>query len=310
MKLLNLTVRAAALAGLAATVPAHAQPKPFDLNTDRISVQSASALAASKTYCVPTVYLYISALGDVWAQSRSFFGGANAQAHGKFYVKGLDKAELQGLARQVQDDLVAKLRAAGQTVLTYEDLKSHPELAGNTPQANEKPWDMPTQSPRGPLTYVVATPGDAQNLSYGALTGTVFWLRGMAKERGCVVLVPEIYYSVPQMFGQASSGGARSEAGVSLDPAMKLESALVRTVGPKGEATAIIVQTHGTRLAAQVAGKISKLDEDTTNFSASWKRTSADFMFTLDPPAFNEGVLRVGFALNAFVAGQVSKAQN
>jgi hypothetical protein len=304
--------RPAALAAVLACLvgPVHAQPKPFELNTDRISPMSPGALGASKTYCVPTVVLYVSALGDVWAQSRSFWGGGgNAQAHGKFYVKGYDKDLLQGLATQVQDDLVARLRKLGLTVQTYEDLKAVPEITAVSRQAAEMPWGLPIHTDRGPLTYLVATPSDEQAFDYSQITGSVFWLRNMAKERGCVVLVPEIKYSLPQMFGETSSGYKRNEAGIALDPSMKLESGLVRSIGPKGEAAAFIIQQHGMRLAAEVAGKITKLDEDTTNFSSSWKRNSADFMFTLDTQAFSDGVLRVAQAVNGYIAAQVAKAQ-
>lgn len=75
---------------------AQAGMKPFELNMDRVKIVDPKGLAAP-TYFVPSVNLVVSCSGSVWAQSKA--GGANAQAHGKFYVKGLDKALLQDLAR-------------------------------------------------------------------------------------------------------------------------------------------------------------------------------------------------------------------
>ena len=120
-RLLALTLAALGLVQLA-----RAELPPFELNKDRIKVSSfGGSLKSSKTFLVPTATIMVSASGSVWAQAKN--GSANAQAHAKFYVKGLDKALLQNLARQVQDDLVTKLRAAGYTVLTYDDVRDRPD---------------------------------------------------------------------------------------------------------------------------------------------------------------------------------------
>ena len=125
MRSLFLSLLLAALAG-----NAFAEMKPFELNMDRVEIDAKKPLGFSETYFIPSANLLITASGDVWAQSKA--GGSNAQAHGKYFVKELDRVFVQDLARKVQDDLVTKMRAAGYTVLTYEDLKGEADVAGHS----------------------------------------------------------------------------------------------------------------------------------------------------------------------------------
>src|SRR5687767_4566586 len=74
---------------LASSTAAAAEAKPFELNPDRVKIVDPKGLNA-KTYFVPGVNLVISCSGSVWAQSKK--GGGNAQAHGTFYVQGLEKS--------------------------------------------------------------------------------------------------------------------------------------------------------------------------------------------------------------------------
>ena len=195
-----------------ATVATAAETKSFELNPDRIKVVDPKGLAA-QTYFVPGVNLVISCSGSVWAQSKK--GGANAQAHGKFYVQGLDKSLVQELARKVQDDFVAKLRATGATVLTYDDLKSDPLVAGHGRRTADAKWNLPTRS-KDPLTYIIATPTDAQAFEPGLAASAAFWLHAMAKEKKLIVLLPEITFTVPQMWGEVDAGYQRDSAGIAV----------------------------------------------------------------------------------------------
>lgn len=290
---------------------AHAQPTPFELNMDRVKVTGTGGLSG-KTYFIPAVTLYVSATGDVWAQNKGglFSNAPKAQAHGKFYVKGLDKALVQGVAQKIQDDLAAKLTAAGFTVLTYNDLKDQPVLVSQERLKIEANWGMPVKGntwTSDPLTYVIATPTDAQAFDR-PITGPLFWLRNLAREKDVVMVAPEITFSVPQMYGEASEGYKRAEAGISTNPAMKLQGAFVWSMNGKGAGTNIQVLEHGRRMAAEVTGTMKKLSDDTTNFSSMWKRSSADFMFELDANAFTDGALRVGYAINNVIVAEAVKA--
>ena len=271
---------------------------------DRVKIVDPKGLAAP-TYFVPTVKLIVTAQGSVWAQGKSM--GVNAQAHGKYYVSGLEKALLQDLARKVQDDLIAKLRATGATVLTYDDLKADPLVASRGRESADGKWGLPATSKDG-LTYLIAAPSDEQAFE-SSITGPLFWFRGMAKEKKIIAIQPEITFTVPQMWGEKDVGYKRASASIGVNPVMLLHAATIYVTNPQASFTGIHIQTHGTRHAAEETGTVKKMSEDTTNFTSLWGRSSSDYLFTLDPAAFSDGVLRVGYAINTMIADQVKKAR-
>lgn len=275
--------------------------KPFELNMDRVKVNGFGGNVGGVTsYFVPSYDLVISVKGSVWAQK----GGA--QAHGKFFVDGLDKPLLHELATKLQDDLVAKIRAAGYTALTYNDLKDHPDVIKRGLDQDDEKWGLPIRH-GSPLTYVIAAPSDAQQFN-NPIQGAAWPWRGIAKEKQLVAIVPELTFSVPQMWGVTRAGYSTNKAGIATDPAMIFEGAFVKGVDPKGGMPSIISQRHGQRLAAESTGTIKQLTEDKTSFSKEWQRTSGDFSMSLDPVAFSDGILRVGFAMNTLIVESVVKA--
>ena len=295
------------LVGITTATVAAAQSaamKPFELNMDRVKVSNFGGnFSSSKTYLIPTVNLVVSARGSVWAKS----GGA--KAHGKYYVDGLSKPMLQELSRKLQDDLVTRMRAAGYTVLTYEDVKGEPDVASHSLNKPDQRYGLPTTGGLGmPVTFVVATPTDAQAFD-SPIQGPAWWLRGIAKAKDLIVIVPEIKFTVPQMFGETESGYKRDSAGIATDPAMVFEGAAIYGVNAKGGTPSIQVQRHGKRLAAEVTGTIRKVSEDKTTFSAVWETTSGDFVMTLDPTAFTDGILRVGYAVNGLILAEAAKGR-
>lgn len=212
---------------------------------------------------------------------------------------------LQDLAKKIQDDLVTRLRAARKKVLTYEDVKDEAVIAGQARLSADGKWGLPLKGGWGqPLTYLIASPTDAQAFD-NPIQGPTWWMRNLAKEKNLVVLIPELMFSVPQMFGQTRAGVSTNRAGIATDPAMVLEGATVYGQDGKGPAN-IQVWRHGTRLAAEVTGTIEKVNADKTTFSAAWQRTSLDFAMTLDREAFTDGVLRVAYALNEMTVQKVT----
>ena len=294
-----------ALMALALAGRASAELPPFQLNPDRIKIAAfGGSMASSKTYYVQTATIIVSASGSVWSQSKN--GSANAQAHAKFYVRGLDKAMLQDLARQVQDDLVAKLRAAGLTVLTYEDLKTDPRIMKHSRDEPDDKWHLPTWS-KDPNVYLLANPTDAQAFDK-PITGPLFWLQDLAKEKNLIMIVPELTFNVPQVWGEKTTGYKRAEANINITPALKFMGAMIYIANGKGPVN-IQIYEHGTRLVAENAGTLKKVDEDSYNFTSSWGRSSADYVFTLDQKVFAAGVLRVADQVNTYTVEQIKKAQ-
>src|SRR5207253_10244027 len=114
------------------------------------------------------------------------------------------KAELQQLAGRIETDIVGQLRAAGFTVLTYDDVKQ--DVAGRARMAANTRYGMPTHDSRAfpGMDFVVATPADEQTLDYG-LSGPHANYFDAAKRTGATLLLPEIYLTMPQLGASAST---------------------------------------------------------------------------------------------------------
>lgn len=275
--------------------------KPFEINMDRVRVSSFGGnFGTTTTYLIPTLRLRASVAGSVWAQK----GGA--KSHGKYWVNGADHDVMQGLAKTLQDDLVTKMRAAGYTVLTYDDIKSDPEVASLGADKIDARYGLPSSGGLGmPVTFVDASPSDAQTFST-PIQGPAWSFRGIAKARNLTVIVPELTFTTPQMFGQTESHAWEDKAGVSMDPTMIFEGAMVYGLTAKG-GPAIQVQRHGKRTAADVAGTIVKAGENDLHVHNIMDFKSGDYVMALDKTAFSDGILRVGLALNDLIVAQVKK---
>jgi len=276
--------------------------KPYEINMDRVKVSSFGGnFGGTTTYLIPTLRVRTSVLGSVWSKS----GGA--KAHGKYYVVGTDHDMMQGLAKTLYDDLLAKMRAAGYTVLTFDDVKSEADVSSQSLDTIDSRYGLPTSGGFGaPVTFIDATPSDAQAFSK-PVQGPAWPFRGIAKEKNLTVIIPEMTFTTPQMFGQAETSAYMDKAGISTDPTMIFEGATVYGVTPKGGGPVIAVQRHGKRFAADSAGKITKTNEDNTHVSHVLDWTTGDFVMDLDKTAFSDGILRVGLAMNDLIVAQVKK---
>jgi hypothetical protein len=290
-----------AAALLATATSIRADPvMPFEINMQRVETMAPKKCGVTTTYIIPSLYLFIEARSTT--SSRN--GGASTKA--RVFVEGLDKALLQALAKNVYDDLIAKMRAAGYTVLTYDDIKSDVAAFGRM-DPNPK-YGMPTRhiNLNTAIDWVVAAPSDEQAIGHG-VTGPTFAYRPLARARNATVFVPEIYFTLPQAGAAQSSTYTTREASVSFDPAMKLYAANMYGMPPDWSWCNVLVKEHGMRLAAPVAGRIQQLSQDEMNFD-TWSRTTGDFAFVLDRAAFSEGILRVGYAFNGLITGTAQKA--
>lgn len=290
-----------ALALLSGTPLAAQNIPPFDINEDRIRESGSGRLGDSKTYFIPTYYVLLSVHGSVWAQA----GGA--QAKGRFFVDGLTKSFVQDLSKKAYDDLVTKLRGAGFTVVTFDDLKNDPAITERDKMKPDDTWTLPTKKAPSGHTFVVGTPTDDMALGYG-LTGPGWSHRGAAKDKDFVVLIPELWMTTPFMRAKTEKGYV-DKASIEVEPSMKLYSFNLYGINPKQAGFYIIVQEHGMRLASEKVGTIEKLSETKTDFSSEWKRTSGDFSLAVDQAAFATAVLRVAYASNDLTVERAKKAQ-
>ena len=281
---------------------AHAQQvPPFELNLDRVEMNRKGDFASSKTYFIPTVYVRISARNVTAAKNEG------AQTKARIFIEGLDKAMLQGLARKVYDDLVTKVRGAGFTVLTYEDLKA--DVAGlDRIKVNPKfGFPMKSTGLSRPVDFAIATPSDEQAFDWG-ITGPLWPYKAIAKEKNVVVLVPDIFFDLPEVFSKKDGDIWGKSIEIKTLPTMKLHWAIVQGLSPKAGTCDIRVKEHGKRLVAPVAGTIKKVTEEKD--LGEWTQTLSDFSFVIDPVAVSNGILAVGYAINDLTVKTIRKAHD
>lgn len=269
---------------------------PFPLNEDRIKVVNEKGFK-SETYVIPTVYLHIAARIQTDAKNE----GASAKA--RVFVEGMTKNMVQDLAKGVYDDLVAKLRAEGHKVLAYEDLK--PELGAMARMSPNPKVGMPTKLfDKGPgIDFMIVAPSDEQAFDYDFARGPTWPWRDLAKSRNAVVLIPQIHFTLPQVWAEKGGGLFSSSVALKSEPTLKLYAATIHGLPADLGWCSIQIQEHGKRPAAENVGAMQKLGEESyegarTGGVAEWIRSVADFAFVVDRPAVEAGVRRVGLAIN------------
>jgi hypothetical protein len=297
--------------------------------TAKVTASREKAFADSKTIIVPTVFLKLPISGKVFVAKQgsalSTLGGGNAnsvKASARYTVAGLDKALAQKIAGRVYDDLVAKLREAGYTVKTYEDIKNTDVVKSAQQDKFDSNWSMPTEKdPSGNAEYVVASPSDAQTFKTGLVGGVFnqFMKQGKSKLGEGTILMPTYVIAAPQAWGETGSGYNRISAEVNVAPGMNLTSAMVQLLTEKGGWGSVNTKEQIINIGEKV-GELSK--DDTTSHAGnaiskglsilsgagSIKSSSANYQMKIEAAAYEAGVLNGAAAFNAEVA-RVAGAQ-
>ncbi|MBO9602642.1 MAG: hypothetical protein J7496_09075 [Novosphingobium sp.] len=298
MKIRNALAAAMALALLGGAAPP-AQDfngAKFEINRDRVTYGTLKTCAKGTTYLVPTTYLYVT------ARTRLSAGGGlgKAKAKARVFIEGLSRSELQELSGQITDAIVARLRASGYTVLTWDDVKG--DVADKERWPDNPRYGVPTHDARlFPGTdFAVAAPSDEQALSYG-LMGPAANFGKAAQRTGATLLLPEIYLTLPQLGGSTSQTYSGTHASISFDPAMHLAGAYVYGATAKGGWCSINVPEHGVRTPAPFAGEFTELGVKEETFGDEWSTKSGDYTFAVNDAAFRTGVLATGRSLASLI---------
>lgn len=279
-----------------------------------IQVDAPKTFRASGTILVPTLYLRVTTDGSVFVAKGA--GSSTASAKGKFAVDGLEKAALMTLATKLQDDFVAKLRADGWKVLTFDDIKADPEVVAMARRPADGALGLPQEKDgAGRMNYAIATPSDAQNFK-PAMQGTHWNFRNVAKAMNATVVIPQIDIVAPQVWGETRKGYSSASAAVKTAPGMNLNSATILALNGRGggglafklkQAVVGTGENVGTFVDAKdkspsAANGVSK-GLSILGGGGSINRASAAYIFAIEPKAFETAVLRGG---NAFL-GEVAK---
>lgn len=269
---------------------------------DAIDPRNPAVLHDSKTYVVPYVQVLASTDGDMWSDAGS------ARMHAKFYNYGIDKATMQDLAKQLHADLVSKLKALGITVLTYDDVKDTDTMKGadrRTPDKDPQYDGMNTTQWRGAGPhYVIATDRDEDNIK-PALQGIAWGLRGIAKDKDAIVLVPEYWFGMPVASSEQQTGAFMDQAGVYVVPGMRLIMANAQFINNRGRGGA--VQIKWPHKVSDNIGTVSKGEMETASY-AGVKRGTQDYAIRIDKERFRAAIMRGGAAFNDVLIDQVKKS--
>jgi len=211
-----------------AALAAQAAPSTASLISldGKLNVDGGKHLKGAKKLFVPLVILRVATKGSLFVVNQGRFfetDGKTAKAKGKFVVAGLDKAYLQSLAKQVQDDFVARLRAEGYTVITYDDVKGSAEVVGMKRYKADDEYGMPTGggAPGSKNTYLVAFPSDEQAID-PPFQGYPWGFRKLLKELDATMMVPEFIVDAPLLTGAKKNGVASRGASVNVFPDMMM----------------------------------------------------------------------------------------
>jgi hypothetical protein len=270
-----------------------------------------------KTILVPSALLHVGVDGDVWAVNSGgmFSKGGTAKAHGKYFVTGLNKEFLQDLARKSQEDLVQRLRAAGFTVKTYEEMKSVPEIVEHDRYDIDKDYGMPTDDRAG-INYVIATPTDEQAFK-GGLRTYVWSMRKLAKAQDVFVLLPQYNIRAPQMWGEKSSGYKRNSAKIDLSPDLTMGNATMYCVNAKQQGC-MVMQQGDNRLIAEGVGEVAETSQsnyslaggNNSSFGATYgeiKGVKASYRFNADREKYAAGVMLAVTSFNDQIVKEMQK---
>ncbi|HEY0931032.1 MAG TPA: hypothetical protein VGE27_14000 [Gemmatimonas sp.] len=326
--------RAAALAFLlsgalhAAPLAAQAAPititDPIDLK-GKLDVRGEDELRGPRKILIPMVLVRYALKGSLTVVNSGRFyqtDGKTVKAKGKYMVAGLEKAYVQGLAQQLQDDLVARLRGAGYTVLTYDDVKDDPEVVKMGRYKPDAGYDMPTDSPRGTSnTYLMGFPSDAQAID-PPFQGYGWGFRKVAKDHDAIVMVPEYRVDAPLLGGSKRHGIASRGASVSISADMVLNASTL-WITPKGKWGSAITKGQIEDLATDDVGSIGDATDDSPRaanaiaaglaalspLGADLQTKSGMWGMKVDQPRYTAALLRGAVSVNMAIE-QVVKTEN
>lgn len=323
-----ITIAAVVALAMAATQNTRAAEEAAK-TTEKLDVQISKSgmkyFGDSDTIIIPTVYLKLAVAGKVSATKQGgMFGGNNTvKAKAQYAVAGLDKKLAQQLAQKVQDDLVAQLKAAGYNVKTYADIKDLDAVKNAKRESGDKDWGMPLDKEIGGLAInIVAAPSDEQVFKQGLAWGVFnqFITRTKSTLGEGSILIPTYVVAAPQVWAETGRGYKTISAGVNVADGMNLTMARADLITAKAAGGTVMTKTQVINIGEKV-GVVS--DKDTTDdvgnavsgalaaLTGTGKISSKSgfYQMTIDPAAYEAGVMRGIAAFNAQVVKAASEAK-
>jgi hypothetical protein len=294
---------------VAAAVGASAQYAMFDAFKANpgasLDVSGANTLKVSKKVLVPTLYLRVAVEGSVFVAKSK--GSSTASAKGRYAIQGLDREALVALATKLQAEYIAQLKAAGWEVLTYADISGDKGVTEMERQKGEGALNFPMQKDASGVTFAIVSPSEAQNFK-PAFQGPTWPFRFVGKELNATVLIPQIDLVSPQVWAETRKGYKSASAEIKTAPGMNMNYAMVMGHTPKGGGLLIKLKHAVVNTTAEAGTFTDAKDKSPTGANAlskglsilggggSINRASVAYVFTIDPPKFEAGILAGGEA--------------
>jgi hypothetical protein len=288
------------------------------------AINPEDLLGSNKTLIVPTAYVTLVTDGRVHASKQSGIlqrGNASAHAAANFKSRGLDKAYAQQLAKAAQDNLVAQLRSAGYTVLTYADVKDREVFRGAGREGGQ------VNASEGGLNTLTVAPSDEQLFKSGFAGGqfSEFISGGKTRIGDATLLIPQYTFHAPQAWAEGSRGYNSVSAAANVAHGMNMASARVSWLGqPVSRMMRGIPGVATTKPVINVSEKVGKLSAGTdasptagnalssalSNFGAGdIQRSVTNYELTIDREAYAAGVMNGVQNFNGEVAKVAAAAK-
>ncbi len=288
---------------LAAVSIAQADVQPFEINMDRVTMAHQGSFGGSKTYIIPT---------GVCPPDGAHADRDREQGFERREREGEDPhgrvRQETGSGPRAEDPGRPGGEAQGSRIHRAHLCGHQGRTQGRRAQEGEREIRLPTDLLEGGkgIDFAIVTPTDEQSIDFG-FTGVTWPYKAIAKQHNAVVLVPDLRFSITEVSGETSSNAFAASAKLNILPVMKLDLVTVTALEPNLAAGYFLIQQHGKRLAGENVGTIRKVSEDNNNY-AGWSRTVGDYSFTINHPALNDSVLRVGYAVNDLTVATAKKA--
>jgi hypothetical protein len=318
-----VTLAFATLALALAAPPASADSKPLAPGEPvvfKLQRSREGDLRVSPTIIVPTVYLDLGVAGKVSGTKQGGSNTAKAKAH--WAVGGLDKIFAQGIAKKIEDDLVAKLRAAGYTVKTWADIKDLEPMQ----KAERRPFDATWGAPvaksafSGDSVTLTIAPSDEQYfktaMAWGAFNQFISRTKSVLGEG--TILIPTFTIAAPQAWATTERGYKRVGATAHVAHGMNLSQARADFMTDKGSGGTIMTTEQIINLNEKVgdltekdttshAGNAISAALGTLTGTGSIKSSSGYYHLEIDRASYEAAVLRAALAFNTVVADAAKK---
>lgn len=280
----------------------------FDKPDKQVNIDKIKNLGKSKKVLLPTVTLQLLATGDLFAST----GGNSAKM--KYATVGLDKAYVQQLAAEAQQDLAAKMTAAGYEVIGWEQIKDRPDVKEMERRKPGKGIDLPLESPRGSSNdYLFVSPSDEQAIK-PAMQGLFWTFRKVAKDLDATMLEVIYVLDAPQVWSESERGYKRSSVSVNSAPGMTMTSARITLATAKMAGGSLMTTGYMTGVSENV-GTLSQVKDDTPSGAnalssalsmlgggSSINRKSGVYVFQVDQPAYATAVRKATTSVNGLFA--------